>query len=925
MFEADTHATFVAGELGRDARLALWPTVDGVGSLDLVLPEAGFDGVAVTSTRVQMVPLAEVLDELVQVGLLGEHTRSVRALAEVARTALRLIAEGRLHPAIAGGLDAWALSPLNSHDRAVRAALVDWLPPEAHCLAITARTRSGDGASTSPPRMTPPRDVVVGMWHAVADLLPRTEAAALVSGIHAWADPHETRADVRPFARWLPDVDEADRAVLGLRVATPDGPEGRFRVHLQVRSGIDANRAVEAADLWAGAAPDLGVTAESDVLLALRRGAQIWPPLERLLHEAAPSSLELDDDEATAILGPLAVELGAAGIEVLVPKALTRRVQLRGVVESLAPPGAGDTPSRFGLDTAAQLTWRAELDGEPLTDDELALLAAAQRPVVKLRDDWVRVDHTIAQQLGRREELSAADTLAAALSGTATLDDETYEVVARGSVADLAERLRRATEPHEAPPPEALDATLRPYQRRGVAWMSEMVELGLGGVLADDMGLGKTIQLIALHLLEIEQGRSSGPTLVVCPATVVSNWERELARFAPGTTVHRFHGTDRSLEGIGADDIVVTTYGVVRRDAQRLSTVEWGLFVADEVQHAKNPNTRVARALRHIPARTRFGLTGTPIENRLTELWSLLDWSIPGILGDVEDFRRRVAIPIERDRDAETTERFSRVIAPFLLRRRKDDPEVVPDLPPKTETDHLVALTAEQAGLYRATVDEIVEQVERAEGIARRGLVLKLLTALKQICNHPAHYLHQQGPLADRSGKLELFDELVESITDAGDATLVFTQFVVMGELLVARLAQLGIGAAFLHGGLSLTQRTDMVDRFAAGEFPVFVLSLRAGGTGLNLTRATHVVHYDRWWNPAVENQASDRAWRIGQDRPVQIHRLVSEGTLEERIAEVLREKSSLADAVTGSGETWITELDDDELLELVQLSKAGS
>jgi SNF2 family DNA or RNA helicase len=355
-----------------------------------------------------------------------------------------------------------------------------------------------------------------------------------------------------------------------------------------------------------------------------------------------------------------------------------------------------------------------------------------------------------------------------------------------------------------------------------------------------------------------------------------------------------------------------------------LAEQAWGLVVADEAQAIKNPNASVSKAMRQVPAGARLALTGTPVENRLTELWSLLDWTTPGLLGGVEAFRRNGAIAIERDRDSEVTARFARIVSPFLLRRRKDDPEVAPDLPPKTETDHPVVLTEEQAGLYRAVVEEILDQIERADGIARRGLVLKLLTALKQVCNHPAHYLGQPGPLAARSGKLDAFDDLVRAIADAGDSTLVFTQYVAMGNLLMTRLAELGLSAEFLHGSLSLRRRTEMVERFQAGGFGVFVISLKAGGVGLNLTRATHVVHYDRWWNPAVENQASDRAWRIGQDRPVQVHRLISEGTLEERIATVLADKAALAEAVVGTGEAWLTELDDGELAALVTLGQDG-
>ena len=456
--------------------------------------------------------------------------------------------------------------------------------------------------------------------------------------------------------------------------------------------------------------------------------------------------------------------------------------------------------------------------------------------------------------------------------------------------------------------------------------MNAMCDLGFGGVLADDMGLGKTVQLIALHLHRLEDpGYDDAPTLVVCPATLVGNWQRELERFAPSVAVHRYHGLDRTLIGVKPGDIVITTYGIVRRDPVALSTHHWGLFVADEAQQIKNPNSATARAMRHLRADTRLALTGTPVENRLTELWSLLDWTTPGLLGTVDSFRRNIAIPIERDRDEEATQRFARIMSPFLLRRRKDDPTVVPDLPPKTETDHPVTLSVEQAGLYQAVVDEILEQIRQAEGIARRGLVLKLLTALKQVCNHPAHYLRQSGPLAGRSGKLDAFDDLVSAISDAGDSTLVFTQYTVMGDLLTSRLAQLGLASQFLQGSVPLGKRTQMVDQFQAGEFPVFVISLKAGGMGLNLTKATHVIHYDRWWNPAVENQASDRAWRIGQDRPVQIHRLICEGTIEERIAAVLADKQALAESIVGGGEAWITELGDDDLGELVRLSRGAT
>lgn len=449
-----------------------------------------------------------------------------------------------------------------------------------------------------------------------------------------------------------------------------------------------------------------------------------------------------------------------------------------------------------------------------------------------------------------------------------------------------------------------------------------MCQLGLGGCLADDMGLGKTIQLIGLHLLR--RPLRAGPTLVVCPTSLLGNWERECRRFAPDVPVRRYHGGGRHLEDLAADEVVVASYGVLRRDHEQLAGAGFSLVVADEAQHAKNPYSETARSLRRVPANARVALTGTPVENRLSELWSILDWSTPGLLGPLEQFRRSVAAPIERQRDPEATERLARVVRPFLLRRRKSDPAIAPELPPRTVTDHVVPLTVEQATLYGAEVKEALAKIAERKGIERRGLVLRLLTVLKQICNHPAQYLHQGRPITGRSGKLAALEELVEVIVSEGESVLVFSQFVEMHALIQARLNELGFGTLFLHGGVPAPRREEMVAAFQAGKVPVFLLSLKAGGVGLNLTRATHVVHFDRWWNPAVEDQATDRAHRIGQDRPVQVHRLVAEGTLEDRIAAMLEQKRSLAESVVGEGEGWVTELSDEELAELVSLGTSG-
>ncbi|MFE2030011.1 DEAD/DEAH box helicase, partial [Streptomyces hygroscopicus] len=528
-------------------------------------------------------------------------------------------------------------------------------------------------------------------------------------------------------------------------------------------------------------------------------------------------------------------------------------------------------------------------------------------------------------------KLTPADALGAALTGRARADGADVEVRPTGWLAALRDRLAEpeGTRGGRRTPvrqPAALAGTLRDYQLRGLDWLVRMTSIGLGGCLADDMGLGKTITLIALHLHRRCDPEASGPTLVVCPTSLMGNWRREIERFAPGTPVRRYHGAARSLDGLVDGEFVLTTYGTMRLDARRLAEAgPWGMVVADEAQHVKNPFSATARQLRTIGAKARVALSGTPIENNLSELWAILDWTTPGVLGTHEAFRRRYAQAVEGGSDPEAAARLAKLVRPFLLRRRKSDPGIAPELPPKTETDRAVALTKEQAGLYEAVVREILAEISGTGGLVRRGLIVKLLTGLKQICNHPAQYLKEDRPvIPGRSGKLELLDELLDTLLAEGASVLVFTQYVRMARILQDHLAARGVPAQLLHGGTPVARREEMVRRFQDGEVPVFLLSLKAAGTGLNLTRAGHVVHYDRWWNPAVEAQATDRAYRIGQTQPVQVHRIIAEGTVEDRIAAMLTRKRQLADAVLGSGEGALTELTDAELAELVELRGTG-
>jgi SNF2-related domain/SNF2 Helicase protein/Helicase conserved C-terminal domain len=947
----DGELVFVPGEIPRRGVFAHWGKGSGSAKLELVFP-GGRYGIRKRLVSADLIPLAEALPVLLTVEP-GERVgrpmrRSSRVWAAAAAAGVGLVARGRLLPTVgADHADVWRAGPLDPADLRWLRELAAVFPPTAHALAIPG---------SRPMRLRSPEALIRDLWDAIADLIARSPAAARTTASPAFAAAEPT--GVGDLAEWLADTTDglAAGARLGLRIeagpAPPvaddeetvaggqeyfpgaveeyedqrpeeaDAPTPAFRLVLQLRSNADPSLIVDAAALWNQPETVLsrfGPQAETDLLLALRRGAPIWPPLAEALEQASPSVIGLDDDAMASLIGPAAEELAGAGIEVLWPSSLVDGGLKLRAVPTPAPEKV--TEAGFGLAALLDFRWQLTLDGALLDADEVAALAEAKRPLIRLRGRWVMLDPVLLDRLRRppRTRMRVSEALGAVLAGSAEIDGETVTVVAEGPLADLAAKVARlASAPVQVEPPSGLMATLRPYQRRGLAWLAGMCEAGIGGCLADDMGLGKTIQVIALHLHRREA--KAGPTLVICPASLLGTWEREVRRFSPDVPVRRYHGGGRHLEDLAVDEIVLVTYGVVLRDSTRLAEVGWGLVVADEAQHAKNPLSRTARELRAVPAPARIALTGTPVENRLSELWAILDWTTPGLLGHLEAFTRRVAVPVERYRDADATTRLTALIRPFLLRRRKTDPGIAPELPRKTESDVFVPLTAEQVTLYEAMVRETMEAISRSEGIERAGLVFKLLTALKQICNHPAQYLKQPAPLQGRSGKLAAFDELTDIIMASGESMLVFTQYTQMGALLQQHLDARGIGSLFLHGGVPVPRREEMVARFQAGDAPVFLLSLKAGGTGLTLTRATHVLHYDRWWNPAVEDQATDRAYRIGQDRPVQVHRLIAEGTLEDRIAALLETKRELADAVIGSGEGWIADLSDAKLAELVSL-----
>ncbi|MGW4105496.1 SNF2-related protein [Streptomyces sp. NPDC004976] len=939
-------AVFLPAPLPRDGRIAFYDPEGGTQGSEPPGPPADRPDASARRTdltvvrphgagvRRRTVPaLSLPVDEALPLLVRARHDPAAHAATAcwgaAALHALRLTARGRLLPGLtAAGHDAWRAGPLDPDDVAHLRAVAAALPYEGHAVPLP-----GPG----PLRLPLPEALVRAFLDAVADTLPRTPAAPYASGL-----PFAARGPQRlPGAHdWAAEVaagmDAGVRISLRLDLSAYDlfdagegsggrggGARGAGAAVVQVHSLADPTLVADAAALWSGEADSaFGPRSRVDTALAVRRAARVWPPLDRLSDQDVPDVLALSEDELNDLLGVAATRLAAAGVAVHWPRDLAQDLTVTAVVRP-APGSATDGTGFFESEDLLRFGWQLALAGDPLTEAEMDALAEAHRPVVRLRDQWVLVDPALVRKARKRDLglLDPVDALSVALTGHAEVDGETVEAVPAGALAALRDRLTAGVRP--AAPPPGLDATLRDYQLRGLAWLDLMTSLGLGGCLADDMGLGKTITLIALHLKRARRE----PTLVVCPASLLGNWQREITRFAPGVPVRRFHGPDRTLDDAGSG-FVLTTYGTMRSAAPDLAAHAWGMVVADEAQHVKNPHSATAKALRTIPAPARVALTGTPVENNLSELWALLDWTTPGLLGPLKSFRARHARAVETGEDEEAVERLARLVRPFLLRRKKSDPGIVPELPPKTETDHPVPLTREQASLYEAVVRESMAAIETAQGMGRRGLVLKLLTSLKQICDHPALYLKEGHArtggdrLAARSGKLALLDELLDTLLAEDGSALVFTQYVGMARLITAHLAERAVPVELLHGGTPVPEREHMVDRFQSGATPVLVLSLKAAGTGLNLTRAGHVVHFDRWWNPAVEEQATDRAYRIGQTQPVQVHRLVTEGTVEDRIAEMLEAKRALADAILGSGESALTELSDRDLSDLVSLRR---
>ncbi len=763
---------------------------------------------------------------------------------------------------------------------------------------------------------------------------------------------------------------------VGFALDLPKGDPDAWTVRFLLRSVKDPAILVNAAEVWKtqNGHIDAGEITFDRPREALVVGlgilSELFPPIRPALLEASPTNATVTFAEACFFLKDVAPELSQYGLEAILPSTMAPGGNNEVSVQlSLVDPPEDAVMRGFDIFSLTDYQWEVSLGDKILSRKEFEELMESKEPLVQVGEHWIFVDPSKSSLLQdvasghAPKALNQMDLVHAALAGRVEVEGvkDPIKVVLDARISSMMETLKalHASKGETAGEissldlavqlPESFQGTLRPYQERGVQWLHGLSAWGFGTCLADDMGLGKTIQVIALLLSRAVGDQDDSPcspdqmaVLVVCPTSVLWNWDAEFQKFAPMLEVGFYYGTDRPktpaqlAKLVSQHHILLTTYGTATRDAKLLQSVEWDAVIIDEAQNIKNPETQQAQAIKSVEGRYRIALTGTPIENRLSELWSIFDFLNPGFLGKLSDFRKKFANPIERFRDPDALGQLKRLVDPFILRRTKTDKTIISDLPEKEESTMYTPLTPEQAALYQSAVTETMAKIEAAEGIQRRGLILSLLTKLKQICNHPVQATGEIEALGDlpldtlikRSGKVQRLIEMCEEIVATRDKALIFTQYTQTAQLLVKTLSEhFGKQVLYLHGGVPGEKRSTLVDRFQDDpdyEVPLFVISLRAGGTGLNLTAASYVIHFDRWWNPAVEDQATDRAYRIGQEENVQVFKYTTRGTVEERIDAMIEQKKDLAHAIVTSGEQFITELSMDDLKGLFSLQSSA-
>ncbi len=719
-----------------------------------------------------------------------------------------------------------------------------------------------------------------------------------------------------------------------------------WRVEFMAQPVEDPSLFVPAEEIWdraavAGAIVAPGEDPAEAFLSDLGKAAKVCPDLEVALSVKRPTAMSLDRKGVQEFLSKYSGILEQSGFPVLTPAWLGSgkgrlgvRLRYKSGFEQEEDSGDG----YFSKERLAEFDYVLAIGEAALTEAEVHELARLKAPLVRIRGQWIefsQADLSAALKaiktrptvsLTLLEMLKVAGGLSEPIPGLSVTGVDAQGAIGEflSGEADFSFK--------EISPPKTLDGELRPYQVRGLSWLKFLDRLGLGACLADDMGLGKTIQLISLLLLEKELVKSSSkstpPTLLIAPMSLVGNWQREVEKFAGSLKLIVHHGAERQSgakfrAAVRGADLVITTYGLAVRDKEMFEKITWHRVVLDEAQAIKNSTTNQFKAVKSLKTNRRVALTGTPIENRLTELWSLMEFLNPGFLGAKESFKNKFSTPIERYGDDNAAKKLKNLTAPLILRRLKTDKEIISDLPEKIEMKVFCNLTKEQASLYQSVVDDMMDLIAHADGITRRGLILKTLLRLKQICDHPALFSPTRNSLSGRSGKLDRLEEIVEEIVETGERALVFSQYAEMAEMLTQYFSEIkGVPAALIRGKVTKSQRDSIVESFQGFKGPsILVASLKAGGVGLNLTAANHVIHFDRWWNQAVEDQASDRAYRIGQTRDVQVRKFICVGTLEETIDEVIEGKRALSKRVIGSGESWLTELSTDDLISIVKLS----
>lgn len=834
------------------------------------------------------------------------------------------------------------------------AKLIDEQPPAVKCLSIN------DSDAPNSHRL----NVTKSALSYLVDCLVRSKTAKtsakyqLLSVHDAWIQAltidnasiqWEKQQEIRDFARQYSDSSSQLLAVarapvkICLRLSEPPSDKQKWTLEYLLQSKSDPGLLIPYADVWAKKASALEYLAQNGVdsfelpLLLLGQAAELYPALKTKSKSTLLSSMEFSTEEAWSFLMYYADVIVQSGFSLLLPAWWKGTNTTSGLSLSLKVKSPKmQSNAGMTLDSILEYDYRASIGAEDLSEEELNKLAKLKTPLVQIRGQWTYVNpEQIAETIKflKKQQATAMtgkDLIRMAL-GAQESPVPVERVAMDGWVNKLYKELIGKQDFQLLKQPEQFNGKLRHYQEKGYSWLAFLKQWGLGACLADDMGLGKTVQALALLQRDREAGEKR-PLLLICPTTVINNWLKEAERFTPEIKTMVHHGTARKkseafVKAAAKQGLVISSFGLLHRDLDFINQVNWGGIIIDEAQNIKNPQSLQSKAVRTLKAPYRIAMTGTPVENHVGDLWSIMDFLNPGLLGTEHSFKQRFHRQITLYQDQPTLDLLKKITSPFILRRLKTDKSIIKDLPDKIENKEYCTLTKEQASLYQAVADEVQREVESADGIARKGMVLSALTRLKQVCNHPAQYAADDSALLGRSGKLERLLELLDEIQENNEKTLIFTQYAQMGSILKKVLQDhFNKEVLFLHGGVPKKKRDEMVERFqTGGNTPaIFILSLKAGGTGLTLTQANHVIHYDRWWNPAVENQASDRAFRIGQKKNVQVHKFIVAGTLEEKIDALMERKAVIATSVIGSGESWLSNLSNDEFKDMIALSKTA-